>query len=163
MARWYQDERSQDSKGNDRMNSSTWILGQKVSMTKPKADWWSSQDLVSKRSMCNTDHHFQVTRRSLLSKLKKLATGKSEIHHLYSFNHSLWLVRANFLLSGWSIWPLVIKMWQLSHQSHSVPHTIVIASDRPCAFYIVHGDDIFTSLLSSPHEQCTFLSNVTDW
>ena len=33
---------------------------QKVSMTKPKVDWWSSQDLVSRGSMCNTDHHFQV-------------------------------------------------------------------------------------------------------
>ena len=108
MTRWYQDERSQDSKGYDRMNSSTWILGQKVSMTKPKADWWSSQDLVSKRSMCNTDHHFQVkTKVSPVNwKSWQLASPKYTIfiHIIIAFG--LWGQISNKVVGQYGHWPL---------------------------------------------------------
>ena len=149
MARWYQYERQQGQRKNEifHMNSPD------------KKCQWPNQKLIdevvrtlSANAACVTQTTtFKSKRRSLLSKLKRLASPKHSIYIHLLLNKVV------------SQWPLAIKMWQLSHQSHSVPHTIVIASDRPCAFYIVHGDDIFTCLFSSLHEQCTFMSNVIYW
>ena len=92
---------------------------QKVSMTKPKADWWSSQDLVSKRSMCNTDHHFQVKTKVSPVNWKGWQVRNTSSIYIH-------LILNKVIVNGH--WPL-----RCDNRSHSVPHSILIASDRPCA------------------------------
>ena len=88
-------------------------------MTKPKVDWWSSQDLVSRGSMCNTDHHFQVKTKVSPVNWKGWQVRNTSSIYIH-------LILNKVIVNGH--WPL-----RCDNRSHSVPHSNLIASDRPCA------------------------------